>query len=146
MRKVSPERQGAHTIVVTAFLVAFCILLLLSQFGPQSWQLVINAACCAAWIAVAVSGLIRRDKAYLILNYVLLAVWFLGETLRLAWPRGPFSYEPWSNLLSLAGILALAALAVNMVRHLPGVEEPSHGSRRIHLTPPLPDHGATASR
>jgi hypothetical protein len=135
MRQASRVRRNIHAAVITTFLLTFGVLLLLSQFGPHDWQVVINAGCCVAWIAIALFSLVRRDRSYLIVNHLLLATWFLVETLRLAWPGSMFSYAPWSNALSLAGILALVALAVNIARHLPGTEQQARDSRSVHLAP-----------
>lgn len=133
MRQASRVRRNIHTAVITTFLLVFGVLLLLSQFGPHDWQVVINAGCCVAWAAIALFSLLRRDRSYLIVNHLLLATWFLVETLRIAWPGSIFSYEPWSNALSLAGILTLVALAANILRHLPGTEQHSRDARPAHL-------------
>src|SRR5215467_1780721 len=116
MRQASRVGRTIRTTVLTTFLLAFGALLLLSQFGPHAWQVNINAGCCVAWLSIALFSLIRRDRAYLIANHLLLATWFLTVTLRMAWPGSPFTYEPVSRALSLAGILALAALTINIVR------------------------------
>jgi hypothetical protein len=118
---------------IALFLVVFDALLLLSQFGPHTWQVAINAGSCVVWLAIALVSLLRRVRSHLILNYLLLTTWFLVETLRIAWPGSIFSYVPWSNALSLVGIGALVALTINIVRHLPGMERQLAGSRPAHL-------------
>lgn len=133
MRQVSRVRRNIRTTAIAAFLVVFGALLLLSQFGPHAWQVAINAGSCAVWLAIALVSLFRRDRSYLIANHLLLVTWFLVETLRIAWPGSIFSYVPWSNALTLVGIVALAALTINIVRHLPGTERQSPDSRAAYF-------------
>lgn len=134
MRQVSQVRRNIRTAFITAFLLAFGALLLLSQFGPHTWQVYINAGGCVVWLAVALVSLLRRDRSYFVLNHVLLAAWFLTVTLRIAWPGSVFTAEPLVKALSLTGIAVLVALTINMARHLPGME-PVRGSQRANWAP-----------
>jgi len=134
MRQVSRVRRNIRTAFITAFLLTFGVLLLLSQFGPHTWQVYINAGSCVVWFAVALVSLVRRDRSYFVLNHLLLAAWFLTVTLRIAWPGSVLTAEPLVRVLSLAGIAVLVALTINMARHLPGMEQ-ARGSQRANWAP-----------
>lgn len=134
MRQVSRVRRSIRTASITAFLLVFGVSLVLSQFGPHTWQLYINIGGGALWLAIALVSLIRRDRSYFVFNHLLLAAWFLIATLRIAWPGSALTTEPLAKALSLAGIAVLVALTINMARHLPGMES-VRDSRRASWAP-----------
>ena|SRR5579884_303741 len=147
MRQVRRGRERVRATVFATVLIAFVALLLLSQFGPHSWQIALHLVQFMLFAALAITTIVRREEAYLSVNWTIIALWWcLGVTLPDLLPHSALRQEPWSTLLNVAGILVLGVLAFNLWRHWRELGQPSHNAQHIHLTPPLPDSGATVSR
>lgn len=146
MRQSRWNRERARTIVFATVLIGFCALLLLSLFGPHSWQIVLHVVQFALFAALAIATIVRREEPYLTVNWTIIALWCLGVTLPELLPHSALTQDPWSTVLNVVGILALGVLAFNIWRHRREIGQTSQHSRHIRLTPPLPDSGATASR
>lgn len=146
MRRLRWDRERARSIVFATVLMGFCALLLLSLFGPHSWQVVLHVVQFVLFAALAIATTVRRDEPYLTVNWTIIALWCLGVTLPDLLPHSALTQEPWSTALNVAGLLTLGLLAFNTWRHRREISQTTQPSRHVHLTPPLPDSGARVSR